>query len=360
MNQKELIQKLSDAFGPSGFEEDVLRVCRDYLSECAPDAAESIGEDFMRNLYIYRKGNTGEKPVLMLDAHGDEVGYIVQAVRENGLIDFLTLGSQAATNLPSSKIWIRNRQGKLISGVVSSKPPHFMTEADKNAPLSIGSLVIDVGARSKKEVMEVFGIGPGCPAVPAVCSEFQEETEVFLGKAFDDRIGCAVVLEALRRLQGETLPVDIVATITSQEEVGERGATAAVQTVNPQIAICVEGAPADDSFMPEYKIQNGLKRGPMLRHFDVCMVTHPRFIRFALDKASELGIEAQEAVRSGGGTNGGVIHNLSGAVPTIVVSVPVRYPHSAHCYTALSDFEKTVELTVHLIRSLSEEVIASF
>ncbi len=355
-----LIENLSNAFGASGFEDDVTKVARDFMDQSAPDAVSHIDEDKIRNLYLYRKENTGDKPVLMLDAHSDETAFMIQSVRDNGTMEFVTLGGWVPTNIPSSKVWIRAEDGKLISGIFASKPPHFMRAEEKNKAPSIEEMVIDIGAVSRREVMETFHIGPGCPAVPAVTMEYNEANQVCLGKAFDDRIGCAVVLESLRRLQGEKLGVDIVGTLTSQEEVGERGCKAAVMKVKPDIAICIEGAPADDTFMPEYNIQNGLHRGPMLRYMDISMITHPRFIRYAFSIADELGIRTQKAVRRGGGTNGAMIHNAPGAPPAIVIACPVRYTHSHHTYTALDDFENTVALVCGILRRLDASVIEGF
>ena len=138
------------------------------------------------------------------------------------------------------------------------------------------------------------------------------------------------------------------------------GCKAAVMKVKPDIAICIEGAPADDTFMPEYNIQNGLHRGPMLRYMDISMITHPRFIRYAFSIADELGIRTQKAVRRGGGTNGAMIHNAPGAPPAIVIACPVRYTHSHHTYTALDDFENTVALVCGILRRLDASVIEGF
>jgi len=356
----QLIEDLSNAFGASGFEDDVLKVARSFMENEAPGALSRIEEDKIRNLYLYRKENTGTKPVLMLDAHSDETAFMIQSIRDNGTMEFVTLGSWVPANIPSSKVWIRAEDGRLVSGVIASKPPHFMTAQERTKAVAIEEMVIDIGAVSRREVMETFHIGPGCPAVPAVKMELNETSGVCLGKAFDDRIGCAVVLESLRRLRGKELGVDVVAALTSQEEVGERGCKAAVFHVKPDIAICLEGAPADDTFMPAYNIQNGLHRGPMLRYMDVSMITHPRFIRYAFSVADEMGIQTQKAVRRGGGTNGAMIHNAPGAPPAIVVSCPVRYTHSHHTYTALDDFENTVQLVCGILERLNEDVIAGF
>ena len=354
---QKLIMDLSNAFGAPGFEDDVVKTAALY----AQDFVDQMVEDPMRNLMLYRKGNTGDKPVLMLDAHSDETAFMIQAIRPNGMLDFLPLGHWEASTVPASKVWIRNRDGELISGVVASIPTHYAKEANAaGKPLEISSMVLDVGATSGDEVRDVFHIEVGDPAVPAVEVEFNEKSGVFLGKGFDCRIGCAVVLEVLKRLAGEELEVDVIGCLSAQEEVGERGCTAAVNEICPDVGLVIEGAPADDSFMPEYKIQTGVHRGPMMRHMDISQIANPRMARYIINTASANAIPLQRAVRSGGGTNAAAIHNLTGAVPAVVVSVPVRYTHSHHTFTALDDFEKTVELVIAVIRGMNEEVVASF
>ena len=357
----QLIEDLSNAFGAPGFEEEVAAVAAEY----AAGYTDFIEKDPLNNLFLHRKGNTGEKPILMLDAHSDETAFMIQAIRENGTLDFLQLGGWIPSNIPSSKVWIRNHKGELITGIFASKPPHFMSAQEKaNANLDPSQMVMDIGATSKKEVEEVFGIEVGDPAVPAVVMERNEKNGVLLGKAFDCRIGCAVVLEVLKKLAGEELAVDVIGTLTSQEEMGERGCKAAVQYVRPSIALVMEGAPADDTFTPGYKIQTGLHRGTMMRHMDISMISNPRLCRFVIDTAKEEGLPLQRAVRAGGGTNGGVIHTslgqVMGGIPCVVLSCPVRYTHSHHTYTALDDFENTVELVTAIIKKLNEETLAAF
>lgn len=352
----QMIKDLSDAFGASGFEDDVTKVARKY----AEDFTSHIEEDSIRNIYLHKAENEGNKPVIMLDAHSDETSFIIQAIRPNGTMEFLPLGGWVPNTVPAHKVKIKNKEGKLISGVVASTPPHYTAGPLSGGDTRIDQMLIDVGATSKEEVINDFKIGIGSPVVPDVEMEYNEVNGVCLGKAFDCRIGCAVVLETMRRLAGKKLNLDVVGTLSSQEEIGERGAKVAVDHVKPAIAIVFEGAPADDTFMPEYKIQTGLHRGPMLRHMDRSMITNPRFIRYAIDTAEELGIPVQEAVRSGGGTNGAMIHVANGGVPTIVLSVPVRYTHSHHCYTAMDDFEKAVQLSMAIVEKLDVETIQGF
>ena len=221
-------------------------------------------------------------------------------------------------------------------------------------------MVIDVGATSRQEAEEEFHIRIGEPAVPDTRCTVDRQTGLIMGKAFDCRIGCAVLLEALRRLEGEELSCDVVGVLSSQEEVGGRGCRVAANRVKPDIAIVMEGCPADDTFTPDYAIQTALKKGPMFRFMDRSAITNPRFQRFTLDLAAKLQIPVQASVREGGGTNASVINLTDGGVPAVVAGVPVRYIHSPNGITSAQDFEATVELVIAMVKAITPELIASF
>jgi len=296
----------------------------------------------------------------MLDAHSDEVGFIVQAIKPNGTIRFLTLGGWNKNAMVSSKVLVRNAKGEYIPGIIASKPVHFMSAAEKaNPALDISDMVIDVGAVSYEDAVQSFHLRIGEPIVPATEFSYDEARDVMFGKAFDCRIGCAVVLEALLRLKGENLACDVVGVLSVQEEVGTRGCKVTVNRVRPDIAIVLEGCPADDTFAEPYLIQTALKKGPMLRHIDVSAICAPRFQRWALDLARRQGIPVQEAVRSGGGNNASVFQTALFGAPSIVAGVPVRYAHSCNCMTTGFDFEATVQLVIEMLRSITPEMIAS-
>ena len=356
-NTVDMIAAFSNAFGPSGFEDGTNAAARAFVS---PDW--DIREDNIRNFYMTSpKHRSGEKPTLLLDAHGDEVGFMVHSVKPNGTIRFVALGGWNLSSLPSTRVLVRNKRGEFIKGVIAAKPVHFMSAAEKtSAAASIQDFVIDVGATTKQEAEEVFGIRMGEPIIPDVAFEYDEQRDLMFGKGFDCRIGCAAVIETMRRLENETLSVDVTGVISSQEEVGERGACVVRNAVQPQIAICFEGCPADDTFTEPYAIQTALKKGPMLRFFDRSMITHPRFIRFALDIGEKLGIPVQTSVREGGGTNGGVLHNANLGIPTIVIGIPVRYIHSPQGITSYYDFEASVQLAVEVAKALNSEVLSNF
>lgn len=353
MTDIELIEKLTQARGASGFEDEVLQIAREYLKGEA-----DFEEDSMRNLYIYPRFNKGNRPQVMLDAHSDEVGFMVQAIRPDGALRFIPIGGWNEKALPSSKVQIRTKTG-YISGVIAAIPPHFMSAEQRNAPVSYDNLTIDIGATSDKEA-EKFGVKIGAPVVPLSPFEYDKAHGVLHGKAFDDRLGVAAMLKCIKQLKNEKLSVDIIGVLSSQEEVGERGITAAMGRVKPAAAICFEGCPADDTFSPAYMVQDKLRGGVMLRHMDRTVICTPRFTAFAEDTANKHGIKVQMAVRSGGGNNGAYIISANGGTPVIVAGIPVRYIHTFNCLAAMEDVESNVALGVALCKELTGEIIKGF
>ncbi|MBP3729623.1 MAG: M42 family peptidase [Lachnospiraceae bacterium] len=359
MTEHELqcIEALSRAKAPSGFEEETLAVVRENLEDIC-----DIREDSLRNLYLYPHSNTGDKPVLMLDAHGDEVGFMIHSIRPEGTLRFVPLGGWNKSTLPGTQVLVRNREGAWIPGVIAAKPPHFMTaeEKAKAAAADYKALVIDIGATSPEEAVQDFSIRIGEPAVVHVHFSYDSSRDLLQGKAFDCRIGCAALVETMRRLSGLDLAVDLVGVISSQEEVGERGCAVAVERVNPDIAIVFEGCPADDTFGEAYARQTRLNHGPMLRFMDVSVICNPRFQRFALDLAERKGLPVQASVREGGGNNAAVIQQKMKGSPSIVVGIPVRYIHTPSGIAKGSDYEAAIQLAVETVKNLTPEIIQSF
>ena len=349
-NYIDLIDRLTTAPGASGFEDAVVEQARQY---CAGFA--DTRENSLRNLYIHRRRNTGERPVVMLDAHSDEVGFMVKAINPNGTLSFITLGGIRAERHEGQRVKVRTAGGSYIPGLISCRPPHFAKDGGQADPL-----VVDVGATSDQEARERFGVRVGEPIVPDVSFHFDQDKGLIFTKALDCRIGCAALIAVMEQLQDAELAVDVEGALTTQEEIGDRGAVVAARTLQPKAAIVFEGAPADDTFAPPHEVQTALGKGPMLRLIDSSMVTNPRFVRFATELAEKEGIPVQIAVRSGGGTNGGCIHIVGDSIPVIVISVPVRYIHSPGCIAIYEDFENVVKLAVTILRHLDEETIAGF
>ncbi|NLG25548.1 MAG: M42 family metallopeptidase, partial [Clostridiales bacterium] len=343
----DLIGALSDANGAPGFEDEVVEVVRGYAGDLG-----LVGEDNVRNCYIRRHENTGDRPVVQLDAHTDEVAFMVQSICADGTLKFVTMGGWVPACVPAHLVRVRTASGAYVPGVIASKPPHYLTEAERNAPPKIADMVIDIGATSREDAVNNFGARIAEPVVPEAAFAYDEAHDLLLGKAFDCRLGCAALLTTLRAIAGQRLSVDVVGALATQEEMGLRGARVTANAVKPDLAIVFEGCPADDTFGDASMAQTAIKKGPMLRHIDAGMITHPRFQRFALDLGERLGLPVQQAVRSGGSTNGGAIHLSGLGVPCIVIGLPVRYIHTHHGIASFADFGNAVKLATALLEGL--------
>lgn len=351
MNIIKLIEELTTAFGPSGFEEDLLEILKKYLKDF------DLENDSMNNAYAKFKNSGKKNFTVQLDAHTDEVGFMVQSILDNGTLAIVPLGGWVLTNVPAHLVGIRNRNGKIIEGITGSTPPHFMTEEERNSPLNIEKIFIDIGAMSYEEVVEDFKIEPGAPVAPIVDFRYDKIHDLIRGKAFDNRLGCACIVETMNRLKDKNLNVNIVGAFAAQEEVGMRGAKVTSQKVKPDLAIVFEGSPADDLYFSKKQSQGALGNGVQIRHFDQSYIGNPEYIKLAKELAEKNNIRYQSAIRRAGSTNAGAIHLSNEGVPVLVLGVPSRYVHSHYNFARLSDFEATVDLAVKVIENLNDQNI---
>jgi putative aminopeptidase FrvX len=342
------MERLTNAFGAPGFEEEVVDVIKEWAGD-----AYVIEEDGMHNLRLYPPGAGADRTV-MLEAHLDEVGFMVQAVHPNGTLSFLPLGDWHAQNIPAHKVRIRTQKGD-IPGVIATKPPHFMGKEERERLVPLSDMAIDIGASSRQETMDVYGVGPGDAVVPD--ARFQINAHgIMLGKAFDCRLGCACVMEVLHKLRGHSLPFSLAGAFSAQEEVGARGAKVNAAAVKPAAAIVFEGTPADDTFRENGMAQGALGGGPQIRCMDRVTIGHRGLINLARELAEQHHIPCQLAVRAGGGTDAGVIQTGAGAVPTLILGVPVRYAHTHYGFARMDDLRHVIRLAELVILNLDQAI----
>ncbi len=343
----DLVTQLSDAFGPSGLEDEVRNLLKTSLKAGRKEDSFEFKEDSIGNLYVKPAKADLDACRIVLDAHLDEVGFMVQNILANGTLSFLPLGGWDPTNAAGLPVMIRRKDGSFKKGIVASIPPHFQS-ADQRTKPDFGTLHIDVGVTDRQSALDI-GMEPGLFILPDTTCHYDEELRVFCGKAFDDRIGCAAEVLTLQSLKPADLK-HVEAVFTAQEEVGERGMMAAVDHLNAKLAICFEGCPADDTFGEPYPT-SAMKAGPMIRAFDKSMITHPKWLDFARKTARKYDLPLQIAVRKGGGTNGGILHTHD--IPTIVIGIPTRYAHSQCCFCSLEDLENAVKLAAKIIEEVN-------
>lgn len=297
----------------------------------------------------------------MLTAHFDEVAFAVQSITKRGYLKMVPLGGWWTHNLLAQRVTVQTRSGRSILGVIASTPPHFLAESQREKVLPIDQLFVDVGARDQAEAIGDFGIALGDPMVPV--SEFTPlaNPDLVLCKAFDNRAGCGVMIESMQRLKNQSLPCAVTAVGTVQEEIGCRGATTAVAQVNPDVALILEGTPADDTpGMDLSEAQGALGLGPQLRLMDPTAMMNRPLVDFVQRTAHAVGIPCQLAVRRTGGTDARSIHLHGTGVPSIVIGVPARYIHSHNSLLHLGDYEHTIQLVVEVLKRLDAATVAEF
>lgn len=345
-----ILKELSEAVGLSGKEDAVRKI----ILGAIEGHAEDIRIDSMGSVTA-RKPGTAEKPLrVMLAAHMDEVGFMVTGFDGDGLIRFTNIGGIDDRILPGLRVRIGD---DLIPGVVVWTPIH--QNSDQHV-VKMSNLRIDIGVSNKDDVSDKVKRGDRI----AFDSKFMEiGTKMLRGKAFDDRVGCSLLVDVL---QGGPYPVDVLAAFTVQEEIGLRGAAVAAQTLNPDVGFALEGTTAYDVPNPladpdedeELNPTCRLGAGPVLTVLDSSMIVDPRLLRFLRATAEKHNIPYQLKTRPGGGTDAGAIHRANGGTPSAVISMPCRYIHSPTAYLNRDDYANTLRLLQAVLTELSAAVLA--
>lgn len=326
-----LLKELVTINGASGDENQIRDKIRSILSQMGIDNAfrDNIG-----NLYAIKEGSKGYKNV-MLNAHMDEVGLMVTSISDNGMIKFKAVGNIDERVLASKSVTVSDKQ---IKGVIGTKPVHLLEGEEKKAPFKIKNYYIDIGCRKKEEAEKLVGLGDYI----YFNSEYTEVgNNVVKSKALDDRVGCAVIIEALK----EKYSCDIAACFTAQEEIGSRGAKVAASRLKPDLAITIEGTVCSDIPGVEGPAKvTRMHRGPAVSIIDKSSIANRELFELAINTAEKNGIRYQVKEGIFGSNDAGVIQRTGAGVPTVVISVPCRYIHSPNSMVSLDDLNETIKL----------------
>ncbi|MCX6093620.1 MAG: M42 family metallopeptidase [Candidatus Bipolaricaulota bacterium] len=350
MQPIELLRELSDAFGVSGFEDEVREVLRARVAPFVDD----VSVDTLGNLIAVRHGK--DKRVMMLDAHMDEVGFLVKWVDDKGYVRFAPIGGWDERIVPGHRVVLVTRNGEKRFGVIGCAPPHILSEEERHKPIPMEKMFVDFGATSRQEATDL-GIQIGDPFT--IHYPFGPLCEGYVtGKALDDRAGCAVLVEAARRLADRKPSLTLAFAFVFGEEVGLRGAKTAAFHLDPSIALAVEGTiGADMPGVPEESQPTRLGRGPAISVADRSIIVSPKVVR-ALERVADAeSIPYQYKLPTYGGTDAGSIHLSRGGVLTGIVSVPCRFIHSPVSTLRLNDFENTIRLVTSFVRTLPGDLL---
>jgi putative aminopeptidase FrvX len=343
-----LFKTLTELPGAPGNEHLVRNFMREQLSQYA----DEIVQDKLGSIFGVKKGNPNG-PTIMVAGHMDEVGFMVSAITDNGMLRFQPLGGWWSQVLLAQRVQVMTNNGPVI-GVVGSIPPHLLAEAQRNKPMEMKNMLIDIGADDREDA-ERIGIRPGQAILPICPFTPMANEKKILAKAWDNRYGCGLAIELLQEVKDESLNNILYSGATVQEEVGLRGAQTAANMINPDIFFALDASPAND--MSGSKSEFGqLGKGALLRILDRSMVTHRGMREFILDTAETNKIPYQYFV-SQGGTDAGRVHQSNEGVPSGVIGICSRYIHTHASMIHIDDYAAAKELIVKLVKACDQTTV---
>ena len=345
-NAKTRLKHFTDAHGPSGFETEVADLLHGFLGDWGDFSSDNNGS------VAYSQGDGTH---VMIAAHMDEVGFRVQSITSKGFIKFVPLGGWWGHTLLAQRVNIKTRSGKVFTGIIGSKPVHFLPDSERSKVQTLDKMYIDIGVDSKEEVLEL-GIDLGNPIAPDTLFTPLAKDGRFVAKAFDNRVGCAAVSQISELLPTGATNGKVSLAATVQEEVGLRGAKTLSNLLKPDFAIILEGSPADDSLgFDSAESQASLGKGVQIRMHDPSAIMSPKLVDLAQSTAEKYGIPYQMAVRTSGGTDAGAFSYANEGIPSIVLGVPARYIHTHNSIIEINDYLAMVVLASHMAKSLCNQ-----
>jgi len=341
----EVLEKLSNACGVAGKEDEV----RNLMIELLKPYVDEVAVDKLENVIGIRKGKE-DAPKVMLAAHMDEIGLMVKTISKEGFLRFTKIGGIDDRILLAQKVKVYTEKDSL-DGIIGSKPPHIQKEEERKKIVTYDELFIDIGAENTEEAKKM-GVRIG-DYIGFDVKFARIKNDTVMGKAFDDRVGCAVMIETMKQLEQTECTVYAVGTV--QEEVGLRGATTAAFGIYPDVGIALDVTVAGDvPGVKESEAPTKLKKGPSLTVADYGLITHPKVLRLLVSVAEENNIPYQLETGIAGSTDAARISMTREGVPSGVISVPVRYIHSPAGILSLKDAEYAAKLTAAAIPETSK------
>jgi endoglucanase len=341
--QLKLLEKLCNAVAVSGDEGEVRQIV---LEELRP-VADEVKVDALGNVLVTKNGSGDNRLRVMLDAHMDEIGFMLVDDEKDGIFRFETVGGIDVRQLVGKQVLVGREH---VSGVIGAKPIHLTTADERSKKIPLDSLRIDIGPSGGK-------VKVGDRA--AFATRFKRVGPSILAKAIDDRIGVATLIELVKNAPAN---VDVLAAFTVQEEVGLRGAKVAAHTFDPDLAIAIDSTPANDLPMHDGSenifYNTKLDHGPAIYVADAGTLADPRLVRFLAETGDLNGIKYQFRQPGGGGTDAGAIFKARAGIPSVSVSVPGRYAHTAAGLSRLDDWKATLFLLHAALTRMTPELLA--
>lgn len=347
----ELLKNLTELDAVPGREHQTRDFVRDKL-----DGLVDFDKDGLGSLICTLQGES-DSPRIMVPAHLDEVGFAVKDVDNTGCIKFAPLGGWLDQVLLGHEVTVYTRNGP-IPGVIGCQPPHLMPSEQRKKKIKRKDMFIDVGAEDDEDAEEDMGIRVGDPIVPRQSFKRMANEDYLMAKAWDNRVGCGILIEMLRELSETEHPNTIVGAATVQEEVGTRGAETAADVAEPDLCMVVDVGAATDVPGSEKEREVALGEGPAVYMLDAGTIPHYSFNQMVLDVAEEEDIPHQLAMIEHGATDARAIHIHERGVPSVLFGVPARYIHSHAGIIHADDVDATLELMKAVIQRLDADTAA--
>lgn len=343
----ELLKRLSLAFGPSGFEDEVRELIEKEISPFISD----ISSDSLGNLIAFLPADKQKEdaPTLMLSAHMDEVGFMITGFDENGFLRFDEVGGLNEKIVPGRHLTIYARDSKKISGVIGVKPTHLQEKDERDSVTPLSAMYIDIGAKNRAEAEEAVDIGDYA-VFDSDFVIFGENGNKVKCKALDDRMGCAVLISIIKRLSRERVlrNFNIAFCFTTREETGLSGALTAANKLSPEYAVILETTAVADIYgTPPHMTVAKLGNGGAISIADRSTVYDRHFVNFCLQFKDEIPMQLKEFVS--GGNDASHIHRASIGCHVLALSAPTRYLHSPACVADLRDYSAMEALLYRII-----------
>lgn len=350
---EQLLRTLTNANGVSGYEDEIRAIMARELKGLVDEVLyDKIGS------VVGRKKGAATSPRVMVVGHMDEIGFMVREITKDGYLKFLPLGGWWGHVALGQRMRIITSRGPLI-GVVGSKPPHILPQAEREKVIDVKDMFIDVGVQSKFDVKKKLGIRLGDPIIPDSQFTVMANKSLYMAKAFDNRAACAVVIDMLHALKNVKHPNTVLGAASVQEEVGLRGAQTLAHLAEPDVCIVIDVGIAQDVPPDGTSKTEKIGGGPAVLLMDATMIPNLKLRDLVIETAEKKKIPFHLTCMDKGGTDGGRIHINRLGVPSIVIGPPVRYIHSHNGIMARSDYDATVRLVVELVKQLDQKKVRS-
>ena len=344
----EIQKKFSDFLGLPGYEDEVSS----YILEMMRPYVDEIWKDPLGNILAIKEGTNNESGQrILLDAHMDEVGFMISHVEPSGYLRFVLLGRFDERIFLAQSVLIQNSDGKRFHGIIGSKPPHLSSSEERKSNIPVTALYIDIGMFSADEVL-ASGINVG--SVGTFYHPFVEfPNGMIRGKALDDRVGCNIMIQVAKILHEQnTIEDTILFSFSVQEEVGLRGARTAAYALDPTMALAIETTTAGDTpGIRSAECPAVIGQGPSVSVADNTLISSHKINKRIFKNAELLQIPYQIKKPKFGGNNAGVIHLTKKGVPTSVISVPCRYLHTPVSLLKVQDIVHAIQLIEAFIKN---------